>query len=149
MIPKWHSQAAIHQQACLQVTTCRVSWVLTISNCRQTILQQLLSNCVHLCKRLHPFSNIIYNADFDIRHATVLATWDFYVSQPITLKLGSKAKSVCQAGKFIKFIYKDNHFNLLRKHWHHTVCFIAIVTLDVQLPILSGTIQWIFWASWH
>ena len=71
---------AVHQQACLQVTTCRVSWVLTISNCRQTILQQLLSNCVHLCKRLHPFSNIIFNADFHIRHATVLATGDFYVS---------------------------------------------------------------------
>ena len=40
-----------------------------------------------------------------------------------------------------KTLFKDNHFNLLSSHWHHTVCFIAMQTLDAALPIFSGTIQ--------
>ena len=31
------------------------------------------------------------------------------------------------------FIIKDNHFNLLSSHWHHTVCFIAMVSFDVYI----------------
>ena len=31
------------------------------------------------------------------------------------------------------FIIKDNHFNLLSSHWHHTVSFIAMVSFDVYI----------------
>ena len=37
--------------------------------------------------------------------------------------------------------YKDNHFDFIEHSWHHTVCFIAMQTLDAALPIFSGTIK--------
>ena len=81
------------------------------------------------------------------RHAALLrprgATPLHHLGQAqVSLYLDSRIRmSISQERIKYHDYYKDNHFNLLSSHWHHTVCFIAIVTFDVQLPILSGTIQ--------
>ena len=72
-----------------------------------------------------------------------MATHTTFVS--ITARQPMSYNAMLVKNDFYTFIvygtYKDNHFDFIEHSWHHTVCFIAMQTLDAALPIFSGTIQ--------
>ena len=80
---------AVQQQACLQIPICCISRVITISNHRHILLQQLLSNCVQLCTR-PLLSKISGTMQTHVCHAIDMTIGDFNVTN--TLMLGFKAK---------------------------------------------------------